>query len=95
MLIAQLRESVIGRHKQIVSADMIAVPERRTMRRDTSGKPSPLQLLSVIQTLPSKNRPVVKFLLFNLVRSSGKFGICLAPEIADTVPMIERDFADR
>jgi len=72
---------------------MIAATERRTMCGHSNGKFSPLQLLPVTQTLPRKNRPMMDLFLFQLPNGSSKLRISLAPEIADAIPMIERDIA--
>lgn len=95
MLITQLSKSVISRHKEIVPADAVLLPERWTMRNDTSGHLSPDHLSPVRKSLPSLDCSFVQFSPLHLFCSPSKVRIRLAPEIADAIPVIEGHIADR
>ena len=95
MLIPQLSKAVISRHEEIVPADAVLLPERWTMRSNTSCHPSPDYLRIVMKSLPGLDCPPVQFSLLQLICGPCKVRICLAPEIADAIPVIESHIADR
>ena len=95
VFVPQLGKAVVGGDKKVVAADTIAIPKRRTVGRDTFGQSAPLQLLFVGKLLPRPDGPLVKGLLLQLFLRTGKVGVGFALEIADTVPMVIGNIADR
>ena len=94
MFTAELGEAVIGTDKEIVTADVVVVIVRRTMRWYGLGKLTPLQLDSMRQLLPGKDGAVMDLGLVQLGCGTTILGIGLALVEALAVTMIEGDVAD-
>ena len=72
MLIPQLSKTVISRYKEIVAADAVLLPERRTMRSNPTSHQSPDHLSLVRKSLPGLDCTFMQFRLLQLFCSPGK-----------------------
>jgi hypothetical protein len=95
MLIPELGESVICRHEQIISADMMVFVERRPMAVHSKRQHIPLLLNQAIQRAPGLQRTKMHRLGLHLGECAGEFRIRTLLPIADTIAVIEGDIADR
>lgn len=70
MLMSELGESMIGRHEEIVAADMVPPVERRPVSSHTYRELSLDELRPVVQCLPCPDGPTMQIQILILFRST-------------------------
>ena len=95
VLVTQLCKPVVGRHEEIVAADMTLVVERRPVSHYRLGKLPPDHLCTVVKTLPGPDSPPVKIQAHKLLRSPRELCIRLGPEEAYPITMVIGDVPNR
>jgi hypothetical protein len=94
MLIAKLGESVVSGHEQIVTSNVVVLPERRPMALYGQGQHIPLLLRHGIESTPCLQRTKMNRLRFHLRESPGELRTSLLLPEADAIPMVKRDITN-
>lgn len=77
VLVTQLCKSVIRRHEEIVTADVIPVVERWSVSYDILGETPPDHLRGMVESLPGSNSPAVQIQTHHLFAGTLELSVCL------------------
>lgn len=91
VFVPQLREAVVGRHKEIVAGDVMVLPEGKTMTVDRQREHVPLLLDKRGERPPGLQRTKMNRLRLQLAQGARKLRMRPLLPVADAVPVIERN----